>query len=123
MIRILIILLISSVSFAAEIQDPKIKSDFALVEEQMETSLYGLCSWDEKVFTTDKPNEFYTEILCSDGTFRYKFGTWLMYNNDQTMLRAEAYAVSGDNNVKWFCTMEGQIEKGVVHSEMACKEL
>lgn len=123
MIRILVLLLISCVSFSAEIQDPKIKSDFALIEEQMETNLYGLCSWDEKIFTTEKPNEFYTDILCSDGTYSYKFGTWLTYGADTTTLRAEAYAVSGDNAKKWFCTMEGQIEKGVVHSEMACSEL
>ena len=120
MFKVLAILLIGSLSFAAEVSNPQVKSDFSLIEEQMETSLFGVCSWDEKVFTTPEPNEFYTEILCSDGSYSYKFGTWLMYG-EQTTLRAESYAVSNAN--KWFCLMEGGIEQGSVYSQMACTQL
>ncbi len=120
MLRVLFCLLIANLSFASEVHDPKIKADFSIVKEQLETNLMALCSWDEKSFTAEKPNEFYTEILCNDGSYKYKFGTWLMYGAT-TQVRAEAYGVSEGS--KWFCTVEGQIENGAFHSEMACTQL
>lgn len=120
MLRILFCLAFASLSFAAEIQNPQIKADFSIVKEQLESNLMALCSWDEKAITAENKNEYYTEILCSDGSYSYKFGTRLMYGHT-TQVHAEAYAVSEGN--KWFCVAEGPIENGVFHSEMACTQL
>jgi len=105
---------------AAEIENPKIQNHLSLIKEQLESTLYGWCQWDNKVFTTPYENEFYTEFPCQDGDYKYKFGTWLRYGTEISF-RAESYAASQSS--LWSCLAEGKVVDDKVAIEISCKQI
>ena len=115
-----LLLVLTNFAYAAEIFDPKISSDFARIKENLSDNLFATCIWDKKTFTTSNPIEFYTEFSCTDGSYNYKFGVWLAYQ-DQIQFTAESYALA--DTVKWFCRAVGKLHQNHIESEMSCTQL
>lgn len=105
---------------AVEVFDSKVKSDFSIIEQQLAESLFGICLLDQKTLQAQSPQEFYQEAFCQDGSYNYKFGIWLKYE-ETTTFRAESHAVSDAS--KWLCVMDGLLVRNKAHSEMACTQI